>query len=116
MKRTKTGTMSVRVAQITDGALLNAQWRAGLEYTGGMEAVSATEVPLESDLWGALQDAHAFADDLRHEQACKEIVYITPDNRSHLLWRECLDHAWLTAALQDLRPEHGAALEIRKVV
>jgi hypothetical protein len=33
-----------------------------------------------------------------------------------LLWRECLDHTWLTASLEDLRPEHGAVLEIRKVV
>ena len=116
MKRAKTGTISVRVAHITDGALLNEQWRAGLEYTGGMQAVSATEHPVGADLWGALHEAHAFADDLREEDACKEIVYISPDNRAHLLWRECLDHTWLTASLEDLRPEHGAVLEIRKVV
>ena len=67
MKRTKTGTISVKVAHITDAALLNEQWRAGLEYTGGMEAVSATEMPVGTDLWGALQDAHAFTNDLRHE-------------------------------------------------
>jgi hypothetical protein len=116
MQRANTGTMSVRVAHISDAGLMNVQWRAGLEYTGGVETVSATEFPVGTDLWGALQEAHAFADDLRQEEACKEIVYITPDNRSHLLWRECLDHTWLTASLEDLRPEHGAVLEIRKVV
>jgi hypothetical protein len=115
MKRAKTGTMSVRVAHISDGALMNAQWRAGLEYTGGMEAVSAKEMPLGTDVWGALHEAHAFADDLREDEACKEIVYITPDNRTNLLWREPLDHTWLTASLNDLQPEHGAVFEIRKV-
>jgi hypothetical protein len=116
MKRTKTGTISVRVAHISDGALLSAQWRAGLEYTGGMEAVSAKELPLGTDVWGALQEAHAFAEDLRDEETCKEIVYITPDQQTHLLWRECLDHSWLAASLQDVRLEHGGAFEVRKVV
>jgi hypothetical protein len=113
MKRAKTGTMSVRVAHIQDGALLAAQWSAGLEYTGDITAVSAEEVPLGTDLWGALHAAHPFTEDLRQEEACKEIVYIAPDNRTQLLWRECLDHTWLTASLEDVRPEHGGVFEIR---
>lgn len=116
MQSRKTGTISVRVAHIADEALMSAQWRAGLEYTGRLEAASATDVPLGTDVWGALQEAHAFAEDLLKEEACKEIVYITPDQQTHLLWRECLDHTWLTASLQDVRAEHGGVFEIRKVV
>ena len=115
MKRAKTGTMSVRVATILDAPLLAAQWSAGQDYTGGLAAVSARELPLGTDVLGALREAHAFAADMRAEEACKEIVYIAPDNRTHLLWRECLDHTWLTESLADVRAEHGAVFEIRRV-
>ena len=117
MKRAKTGTMSVRVATILDAPLLAAQWSAGQDYTGGLAAVagSARELPLGTDVLGALREAHAFAADMREEQACKEIVYITPDNKTHLLWRECLDHTWLTESLADVRADHGGVFEIRRV-
>ncbi len=107
-------TLTIKVKRIVDADLHGEQWRAGMEYTGGMRLVSVRNVPLGADIWHALNAQHHFADDLTQEDACTEIVYIAPDKTSQIMWRKRLDHTWLESALDNVRLEHGGVFEIRK--